>query len=195
MREGKVGRTIMRRPPRATSCEDENRQSAAWKRGQEGKRERAHLEAEVEATEAVADDEEQAVRAHRVLVLRQERRVEAERESDLGRAAGGRAGSTARSSRSRRGGRGPSDAREEVGLLDGLVEGDERLEDLGVVLVEDVLLDVGRQLLAGEDLGRLEAGVRQGRAAGREGARQPLGGVGRDAGGGGAHTSELPKTL
>ena len=78
----------MRRPPRATSCEDENRQSAAWKRGQEGKRERAHLEAEVEATEAVADDEEQAVRAHRVLVLRQERRVEAEREGDLGRAAG-----------------------------------------------------------------------------------------------------------
>lgn len=45
------------------------------------------LEAQVESAEAVADDEEQAVRADRVLVLGEERRVEAEREGDLGRAA------------------------------------------------------------------------------------------------------------
>lgn len=96
------------------------------------------LHPQVESTEAVSDDEEETERACRVLELREESRVEAERERDLRR-------------------------RKQVRLEDRLVERDERLEDLSVVLVHDVLLDVSAQLIFVEDLGRLQAGVREGR--------------------------------
>lgn len=94
----------------------------------------------METAEAVSDDEEQAVRADRVLAVGQEVRVQPEGDRSLG-------------------------AGEEVGLEDRIVERDEALEDLGVVLVEDVLLDVRTKLVRAKDLGGLQARVRESRAA------------------------------
>jgi hypothetical protein len=97
----------------------------------------------METAEAVSDNEEQAIRADRVLAIGQEVRVQAEGDCSLG-------------------------AGEEVGLEDRVVERDEALEDLGVVLVEDVLLDVRTKLVRAKDLGGLQASVRESRAASRK---------------------------
>lgn len=90
----------------------------------------------MESSELVSYDEEESIRGDGVLGFGEEGRVEAEGDGDLGRG-------------------------EEVRLEDRLVEGEERLEDLCVVRVGRRLLDLGEELVVGEDGGRLKTSVRE----------------------------------
>jgi hypothetical protein len=95
------------------------------------------LETEVETAETVTDDEEKSVRLDGVLALGEESGIEAEGECHFGRG-------------------------EEVGFKDGRVESDEGVEDEGVVLVEDGLVDESAEFVVRLDLGGLETGVGEG---------------------------------
>lgn len=88
----------------------------------------------METTESVSDNKEKTESPRRVLHTREEVGVKSERESGLRRS-------------------------EKVDLEDRAVERDERFEDLGVVLVHDVLLDVSFELVSVEDFGGLEPSV------------------------------------
>ena len=125
----------------------------------------------MEAAELVANDHEEAVSRERVLGCGEESGVQAVRNSDLGGAAKRISCHSQRWWSNRY-------AREEVGLEDGLVEGDKGLENLSVVLVEDSLVDLVLKLLVGENGSGLEARVGERgpaqTASGRDTRKKPL---------------------